>query len=162
VLILGCGNLDRSDDGAGLLVARRLRQLGVDVREHSGETLALIEAWSGCAEVVVVDAIVSGAPPGAITVWDAQAAPLAVRRFRSSTHAFGVADTVELARVLDRLPPRLIVYAIEGIRFDHGGAPSLEVSEAIERLAQELAREAIQDSGVRAAQRPVRPFARPS
>jgi hydrogenase maturation protease len=144
VLILGCGNLDRSDDGAGLLVVRRLRQLGVDAREHSGETLALIEAWSGCTEVIVVDAVVSGASPGAITAWDARAAPLTARRFRSSTHAFGLADTVELARVLDRLPPKLYVYAIEGIRFDHGGTPSPEVSEAIERLAQEIARAAIQ------------------
>jgi len=146
VLILGCGNLDRSDDGAGLLVARRLRQLGIDAREHSGETFALIEAWSGCAEVIVVDAAVSGAPPGAITVSDPRAAPLPARRFRSSTHAFSVADTVELARVLDRLPSNLVVYTIEGRGFDHGGVPSPEVSEAIERLAQEIARKALKNS----------------
>ena len=81
VLILGCGNPDRSDDGVGLLVARRLRQMGIDAREHSGEMFALIDIWSGCAEVIVVDAAVGGAPPGAITVWDARAAPLPARRF---------------------------------------------------------------------------------
>ena len=157
MLIVCCGNLDGSDDGAGLPAARRLRQPGVDAPGHSRETLALIEAWSGCAEVIVVDAIVSGAPPGAITVWDARAAPLPARRFRWSSHAFGLADTVELARVLDRLPPKLTVYAIEGIRFDHGGAPTPEVSKAIERLAQEIARAAIQDAGVSAAHAPVPP-----
>jgi len=40
--IIGCGNLDRGDDAAGLLVARRLRALGVEAAEHSGEGLTLL------------------------------------------------------------------------------------------------------------------------
>jgi hydrogenase maturation protease len=139
VLILGCGNPDRSDDAAGLLAARRLRELGVDARELSGETLALMEAWSGSAEVILIDAVASGAAPGTVTVWDAQATPLSPGRFRCSTHALGVAEAVELARVLDRLPPSLIIYGIEGGSFDPGGLVSSEVADAVERLAQEIA-----------------------
>ena len=140
MLILGCGNADRSDDAAGLLVARRLRELGIDACEHGGETLALIEAWSECEEVIIIDAVVSGAPPGTITVWDARAAPWPAAEFRCSTHALGVAEAVELARVLGRLPSRLVVYGIEGTRFDPGAPPSPEVGEAVEQLARQIAR----------------------
>jgi hydrogenase maturation protease len=55
-----------------------------------------------------------------------------------TTHAFGVAEAVELARVLGRLPHRLSIYGIEGRKFDLGSAPSLEVALAVERLVQQL------------------------
>jgi len=47
VLILGCGNPDRSDDAAGILVARRLRELGIPAEEFIGDAPELIDAWSG-------------------------------------------------------------------------------------------------------------------
>lgn len=139
VLILGCGNPDRADDAAGLLVARRLRVLGIQAREHGGEALALIDAWSGSADVLVVDAVKSGAPPGTITIWDARTFALPVGHLRCSTHALGVTEAIELARALDRLPRKLIVVGIEGLRFDRGEPPSPEVAEAVERLAQHIA-----------------------
>ena len=37
-----------------------------------------------------------------------------------STHVFGVGEAIELARVLEQLPPILIVYAIEGENFSTG------------------------------------------
>jgi hydrogenase maturation protease len=139
VLILGCGNPDRSDDTAGLLVARRLRELGIDAREHSGDALSLIETWSDAPEVIIIDAVVSGAAPGTITIWDVRTAPLPPDQFRCSTHALGLAEAIELARVLDRLPPRFILYGIEGINFGRGGPLSSEVAGAVERLAQQIA-----------------------
>jgi hydrogenase maturation protease len=141
VLILGCGNPDRSDDAAGILVARRLRELGIEAQELGSEMLTLIDAWSDRADVIVIDAVMSGAPPGTITIWDARTSPLPVGQFRCSTHALGVAEAIELARALDCLPCKLIVAGIEGIRFEHGESPSAEVVEAVERLAQYIAKE---------------------
>src|ERR1039457_2451863 len=66
-------------------------------------------------------------------------AAVAVDRYRCSTHAFGVAEAVQLARVLERLPRRLLIYGIEGRRFDLGSAPSVEVVEASDRVALALA-----------------------
>ena len=91
-----------SDDAAGLLVARKLRERGIQARELGGEGLALLDAWSGWADVIVVDAVKSGAPPGTITIWDARTSRLPMGQFRCSTHALGVADAIELARALDR------------------------------------------------------------
>jgi hydrogenase maturation protease len=85
--------------------------------------------------VLVVDGAASGAPPGTIRRFDARSGPLPARLLRTSTHAFGVPDAVELARALGRLPARLEVYAIEGARFTTGA----ELSPAVERAVGELA-----------------------
>lgn len=136
--IIGCGNPDRGDDAAGLLVARRLRELGFDAREESGEGLALIESWEGSEDVILIDAVMTGRPPGAVTVWDGGDAPLPAPQ-RGSSHAFGVAEGVHLARALGRMPRRLRIYGIEGRRFEIGSTPSQEVIEAAMKLAGRLA-----------------------
>jgi hydrogenase maturation protease len=141
VILIGVGNGWRGDDGAGLAVARRVRELapdGVEVREIEGDATALVDAWSGAEHVVVVDAAQSGAAPGTVRRFDAGSQPLPVRSLRSSTHAFGVSDAVELARSLDRLPGRLEVYAIEGASFVAGDRLSPSVERAVAEVAGEL------------------------
>ncbi len=110
-------------------------------REHRGDALSLIESWRGAEHVVIIDATFSGRPPGAVSEWDGRAAPVVRDALRSSTHAMGVAEAIELARVLDRLPRRLTIYGIEGARFEPGAEASPEVLEAAERLARRLAAE---------------------
>jgi hydrogenase maturation protease len=139
-LIIGVGNDFRGDDGAGLLVARLLQQEelpGVDVRESSGEGGSLVEAWQGYETVILVDAARSGDAQGTVYRFEAQRDPLPAHLSSGvSSHTFGVAGAVELARRLDRLPPRLIVYAIAGQDFTLG-AP---VTHAVQAAARELAR----------------------
>ena len=138
MIVIGVGNAWRGDDGAGLAVARRLLELapaGVEVLEVEGEATALMDAWNGDDRVVVVDAAQSGAAAGTVRRFDARAAPLPVRFLRSSTHAFGVADAIELARALGRLPAALEVYAIEGATFVAGD----RLTPSVERAAEELA-----------------------
>lgn len=137
--IIGCGNPDRGDDAAGLLVARRLRDLGIDAREHNGDGLSLLEAWRGCESVVLIDAVVTGRPPGEISVWDARDAPVAGDLRRATSHFFGVAEAIQLGRILGRLPSRITIYGIEPARFDFGSALSAEVKEAVERLVRQMA-----------------------
>ena len=64
MLIIGCGNRERSDDRAGILVAERLRDLHIEAQTRLGEATDLIEAWKGADDVVVVDAMMTGAPVG--------------------------------------------------------------------------------------------------
>jgi len=97
-----------------------------------------MESWGGCDSVILIDAVMTGAAPGAITVWDGNLVPITGDTRGCTTHAFGVAEAVELARVLGRLPHRLSIYGIEGRKFDLGSAPSLEVALAVERLVQQL------------------------
>jgi hydrogenase maturation protease len=141
LIVIGVGNAWRGDDGAGLAVARRLREAapaGLEVREVEGDASVLVDAWAGADRVVVVDAAESGAPPGSVRRFDAVAEPLPARGVRSSTHAFGVPDAIELSRALGRLPTRLDVYAIEGERFEAGERLTPEVERAVGELVEEL------------------------
>jgi hydrogenase maturation protease len=137
LLVVGLGNAWRGDDGAGPAVARAL---GDDPRVVvlEGEPIGLIEAWAGAQDVVVVDAVSSGAAPGTVHRLDAGAAPLPATLARGSTHAFGLAETIELARTLDRLPPRLTVYGIEGQDFRAGDQLSAPVRTAVDAVRLEL------------------------
>ena len=145
MMIIGVGNAFRGDDGVGLVVAQRLREVvlpGVIVLEQSGEGAALVEAWADADRVIIIDAVSSGNDPGTIHRFDVAGQPLPAYLAGGSSHAFGLAEAVELARQLDRLPPHLIIYGIEGKAYDLASGLSPEVAEAaeilVERLAQEL------------------------
>ena len=140
MIVIGVGNSWRGDDAAGLAVAERLRG-AVEAVEHEADGAGLVERWRDRDHVVVVDAAASEAAPGTIRRFDANAGPLPARLLRSSTHAFGVADAVELARALACLPRRLEVYAIEGADFSAGMGLSPAVAAAVEQLAATLTAE---------------------
>ena len=141
VVVVGIGNEWRRDDGAGLEVARRLGSSPpprTRVVEREGEPSGLLDTWEGENEVILVDAVSSGAHPGTIHRLDALAQPLPAELFRASTHHLGLADAVELARALDRLPRRLEVYGIEGRDFAAGPGLAPEVERAVEAVTAEL------------------------
>jgi hydrogenase maturation protease len=132
--VIGIGNEWRSDDGAGLEVARRLGGLTLP-----GEPIGLVEALDGSDEVTVVDAVFSGAAPGTVHEFEAGAEPLPVALFgSSSTHALGLAEAIEIARSLGRLPTRVRVLGIEGIRFEYGRGLSPEVEKAVETCTRNI------------------------
>jgi hydrogenase maturation protease len=142
--LIGVGNRWRGDDAAGLVVAARVRARlprGIAVIEDRGEPLELIEACEGAQAAWLVDAVCSGAPPGTLHRFDAGERALPAGLFRVSTHRFGLADALELARALGRLPPRVVVYGIEGSRFAPGRPMSPAVAAAAERLAGVLTTE---------------------
>jgi hydrogenase maturation protease len=144
VVVVGVGNAYRGDDAVGLTVAEVLREraeLDVRVRVCEQEPTRLIDAWEGADVAFVVDAVASGAEVGRVHRFDA-ATPLPARVFGSaSTHALGVADAVELARTLGRLPERTIVYGIEGASFGAGADVTPEVAAAATQVAQTILEE---------------------
>jgi hydrogenase maturation protease len=138
--IIGLGNAWRGDDAVGLVVVRRLRELlpAADVIERSGEPADLLEALGdGVEEVMLVDAVSSGAPPGDVHRLDASAVALPFAA-GASTHGLGLAETIELGRALGRLPARLLVYGIEGRAFELGAPLSPEVARAAVVVVAEL------------------------
>jgi hydrogenase maturation protease len=141
VKVIGVGNPFRGDDGAGVAVACRLKTLarpGVAVEEASGEGASLMEAWQDAGAVILVDAVRSGAAPGTVFRFDARQEVLPSSFFHYSTHAFSVAEAVELARALGQLPARLLLYGIEGKTFAAGAGLSPEVEGAVEDVARRV------------------------
>jgi hydrogenase maturation protease len=143
-VVIGVGNAYRSDDGVGLAIAEQVRtRVGDDVEvvECEQEPTRLLDAWRGAGVALVVDACSSGERPGTVHRFDVSTAPLPDRVLRSSTHAFGVGDAVELARALSRLPERVVVYGVEGADFEAGTTLSPAVESVVERVANEVVRE---------------------
>jgi hydrogenase maturation protease len=85
----------------------------------------------GLADVVVVDAVRTGRPTGAVSVVDVATDPLPAHPGAGGSHGFGVAEAVELSRVLGRLPRRLVVVGVEAGTFGQGAALSREVERAV-------------------------------
>jgi hydrogenase maturation protease len=141
VLVIGIGNPTRCDDGVGAYAAGRLAELGlpgVTVRALSGEGTALMDAWSSSDCVFAIDATHSGRPPGTVQRFDASLLPVPADRFHYSTHAFSLAQAVELSRVLGSLPARLIIYGIEGATFAAGTGLSDAVRQAAEKVVEQI------------------------
>ncbi|WNM23501.1 hydrogenase maturation protease [Demequina capsici] len=149
VILIGLGQPDRGDDAVGPAIVARVRarhgdHLTVVTRE---DPTALVQVWDGHRAAVVADAVVSGAPPGAVSVTRAGAAdpPLPTHAFtasgRGGSHAFGVAGAVELARVLGTLPQVVVIVGVEAASFAHGPmSPQVEdaIDDAVATVEAEL------------------------
>lgn len=143
-LLIGIGNPERGDDAAGRAVARRVlagEHRGLDVRECTGEATALMEAWGGHDDVVLVDACRGAGPPGSVR----RLAPEDLARLEAlrhaSSHSFGLAAAIGLARALGTLPARLVIYAIEASHSREGTGLSPEVERAVEEVVVLVRRE---------------------
>lgn len=137
MLILGCGTRYRADDAAGILAAERLRQRGIAAEICSGEASELLEAWAGAEQVILIDAVQTGSPAGTVHHWDAQCPP-PFRTSSGSTHGFGLAEAIELARTLGGLPRKLKIYGIEANNFEVGGVLSPEVDQGIDEVVSRV------------------------
>jgi hydrogenase maturation protease len=128
-VVIGVGNPFRRDDGVGWAVARALEpKVGaVEVSLLDGEPARLLDAWADADLAIVVDAVRTGAAPGAVGVVD----PGAARTGGGESHGLGIADAVALGERLGRLPARLTVVGVEGADYREGPGLSPAVEAAV-------------------------------
>ncbi len=135
LVVIGVGNPERGDDAVGSEVVAHLEGYvppGVRLTTTGGSDPATVmELWEGSSRAILVDAMVSGAEAGTVERFDATAGPLPHNVRLVSTHALGAGLAVEMARALDRLPPHLSVYGIEGSTYEHGAELSPRVAAAV-------------------------------
>ncbi len=143
-VVIGVGNDFRSDDRAGLAVARALRDrvpAHVTVVEREGEATSLLDVWEGRALAIVIDAVKGHNPAGHVYRFDALVDRPPEELFRYSTHAFGVSGAIELGRALGKLPNRLLIYGIEGDNFGTGTRLTPDVERAVGEATARILRE---------------------
>jgi hydrogenase maturation protease len=87
---------------------------------------------------VCVDAAASMGVPGRIHRIDLATDELPTEMSFTSSHAFGLVDTVRLARALQLAPRDVIVYAVEGGSFDVGAPMTPGVVAAISEVADRV------------------------
>ena len=143
VLVLGIGNECRGDDGAGIAVSRAIQMRNipnVEVRKEIRDGLALMESWNGFERVLAVDAVssIEKGVPGAIYRFEVGQQALPAKFLNYSTHAFGLAEAIELARALRQLPRSFVVYGIEGKVFHEKMGLSQKVEKAVSRVEESL------------------------
>ena len=134
-IVVGIGNLSRGDDAVGPLVAARVARLDlpdVEVVVHD-EPLALLEHLATHEDVVVVDAAtVRRGRPGTVHVVQVGSTPLPLGSPASGSHGLGVAEAIELARALCRLPERLTLVGVEAQVVDVGAAMTDRVQDCLD------------------------------
>lgn len=154
VLVIGVGNPYRHDDGVGLAVLAELgrRLPSVPTAEETGEPAGLIARWSGHDRVILVDAISSDAEAGTVHRMHCCGGRWAVPppAGQASTHGLGVADAVELGRVLEDLPHDLLLLGVTTADVTEGTglspAVAAAVPQVVDLIVAELAEPAT-DSG---------------
>jgi hydrogenase maturation protease len=154
LVVIGVGNPYRGDDAVGHEVVRRLGQeLGaceqVRLLLESGEGTRLMAAWQGAETAMLIDAVWSGAEPGTVHRFDAVTQPIQGVWWRTSTHTFGVAEAIALARILQELPARLLVYGIEGGSFAPGTGLSRAVAGVVPEVVAQLRQDIAACTGVK-------------
>jgi hydrogenase maturation protease len=135
--ILCLGNELVRDDGAGIRVGRVL--LGLPLPPHVRVELApqlgfdLLDVVAGAEQVILVDAMSTGRPPGSCVTLAGQA----IERYSagvSLSHSLGIAELMALARKLAPEHPRATLHfvGIEGVAFaGYGLGLSAEVEAAL-------------------------------
>lgn len=134
LLVVGLGNPDRGDDSAGHLAVSRATVGERILRRDCADLIDLIESRR---DVIIVDAMQSGAPPGTIKHFVLPGDRLPNGRFVSS-HFFGLSETLRLADTLGQLPKTVTVFGIEAADTTLGGQISPEVAEAAEQVSSSI------------------------
>lgn len=144
VAIVGIGNPYRGDDGAGWSVIELLRNKvssAILLDRQWGDMAELLDIFETNKTVFLVDACISGAAVGSWQRIDAIGHPLPMDRRQTSTHGLSVSRTIDLARNLQMLPAKLIIYAITGDQYNMSENLSPIVAIAVEKVVAELLKE---------------------
>jgi len=142
-LIIGVGNRDRGDDAIGPLVVDAVSERFGDrclTRIAEGDLSDLSLYWQQDQDVTIIDAMVSGRPPGHVFEIDAIEGKLEIDSGLLSSHGVGVAEAIELARVLGRLPRNLIIIGVEAVTFGQFDPLTEEVAVSVDRVVDRIGR----------------------
>ena len=108
VLILGIGNILRSDDGLGVYIIRHMEESGVPLPEGvellDGGTAGfdLLGLIDGYDKIVIVDALKTNDKPGSIYRFTPEHAVESRARF--SLHEVGIMEVIKTLRIMDHNP----------------------------------------------------------
>jgi hydrogenase maturation protease len=142
VRVIVLGNEAAGDDGAALAAARIAGADGdLEIVFAGRPGVDLLELLDDGAAVVLVDVVQTGARPGAHVELPLDAIlDHVVASAPMSSHGFGPAEVLTLARNLGRALPRGVFLGVEGARFDAGAPLTEGVEQAIPALAAAIRR----------------------
>lgn len=150
IKILGIGS-PFGDDQIGWQIIKILKQrnsiqryipqfLAIESYDRPG--VRLLELMRGAKTIFLIDAIVTGNATG--TFYRFQNEEIEECKCLLSTHDIGVAQTLQLGRVLNQLPNNIIFYGIEIDKISSGCGISLLIESAIHQVVECIESEIIE------------------
>jgi hydrogenase maturation protease len=138
-VVLGLGNLIRSDDGIGLYALTQLeqdRRLPVDVRVVEGGTkgLELVPYICDACRLLVLDAVDVGTTPGAVTrIIGKEVCSLSGS---ASVHELALADLLNALRIMGQEPEEVVLLGVQPQNTELGTVLSAPVQQALPTLVE--------------------------
>jgi hydrogenase maturation protease len=139
IVVLGLGNLIRSDDGVGVHAALRLMSdprvpVGVEVIDGGTQGLSLVPVIAGATHIVAIDAVNTGVAPGKILRYEMS--QLDALPGSPSVHQIGFADLLEALRWLDQSIQTMVLIGVQPEVTGWGTRLSPSVETALPRLVE--------------------------
>ncbi len=145
VVILGVGNLLLSDEGVGVHVANKFKEMdlpaGVEVIEGGTDGFRLMNVITGADRLIVVDAVKGGSPPGSIYRFDIDDASSFPDAYKTSVHQIGILEVVHLSELVGQTPETTII-GIEPKSLEMGMELSPEIQEKLPKVMDLVLEEA--------------------
>lgn len=137
ILILGIGNILLKDEGIGVHVVNKLKemQLPPDVEVMDGGTLGidLLFYIEGRKKVIVIDTVKAGEPPG--TMYRFTDKDLIIKKGAlRSAHGIDFTDVIKAAEFLGTKPEEIVFIGVEPEIIDEGLELSPLLSKRIDPL----------------------------
>lgn len=144
--IIGCGNLNRGDDGVGVRIAQKLAERlrkhpvpGVQVFDCGTAGVDVMFRARGSTALIIIDAATAGAEPGAI--YEVPGEELAREHEPTySLHDFRWDNALAAGRKIFKkdFPEDVSVWLVQAQSLDYGLELSTPVSQAAERVYERL------------------------
>jgi hydrogenase maturation protease len=145
ILVLGVGNVLLSDEGAGVRAVEQLQRRYVfppQVEFVDGGTMGLdlLGYLDDASHLFIIDAILSGKPPGSVII-EKLLDPPAYFRQKISPHQIGLSELLAVAAMQDCLPPSITLFGIVPLDLSTGIEMSPEANAAVEQVVLAVVKE---------------------
>ncbi len=115
--VIAVGNDLYGDDGVGNAVLHELEKISemkeVELIDGATDALGLIDHFSGVDHVIIVDAAQMDEKPGTVKVFSKEEVKLKIKIDHLSVHGISLAETFDIAQMVDSLPEKITIIGIE-------------------------------------------------
>lgn len=140
ILVLGVGSILMTDEGIGVRAVEELQRRfrfpdNVEILDGGTSGIELLSYIADKDYLIIIDAIISGNPPGTVLRVEGEDVP-AKFRTRLSPHQLGISDLLAAAKLTGEIPKELVLFGIEPKDIVMGIGFSDEVKANIDRLVE--------------------------
>ena len=142
IKVIAVGNDLYGDDGIGNAVLKALEQIpdmnDIELIDGATDALGLIDHFSETDHVIIVDAAQMGEKPGTVKVFSKEEVKLKIKMDHLSVHGISLAETFDIAKMVDSLPKNITIIGIEPKNIGISESLSDVVTQAIPEVVSNI------------------------